>query len=417
MSLMEQSMQHIVSALKSGVVPQYGIEYLCVGREKQLQEISRNMQLIKNGSGTVKVITGAYGTGKTFLMQRIKLEALRNNFIVSSIKINQGFRLNNLQHLYYNIMHNLSILGKGETATNIEDIFNKWITKIQDMSYGQASSEIRKILYNLEKYNASFARAITFYIRARINEDKELAATIASWVSCESNIPYHLKAKFDVIGSIDKTNALDFLKAFIHLIKYVGYDGIVILVDEVELIMNERIDIRSKAFENIRYIIDECSIGELKNTMFIFAATNELLSDTEKGIPSYQALFQRLGNPVDKKNASLSDIRQPILYLPDMSEEDFIQITKNILELYKEVYDINPKISVESISNWALYMYKEVEPEMEKINLRKYIMKVMEVFDIIEQHPDNTLFKAELEKYEKGNAPVFKATLKSRENT
>jgi hypothetical protein len=412
MSLMEQSMQHIVNSLKSGVVPQYGIEYLCVGREEQLQEISRNMQLAKEGSGVVKVISGEYGTGKTFLMQRIKLEALRKNFIVSSIKVNQGFRLNNLQHLYYNIMHNLSVLGKGETATNIEDIFNKWITKIQDLSYGQASSEIKKILYNLEKYNASFARAITFYIRARINEDRELAATIASWVSCESNIPYHLKAKFDVIGNIDKTNALDFLKAFIHLVKYVGYDGIVILVDEIELIMNERVDIRLKAFENIRYIIDECSIGELNNTMFIFAATDELLLDKERGIPSYQALYQRLGNPVDKKNSSLSDIRQPILHLPNLSEEDLVKITKNILELYKEIYDLNPKISVESISNWALCMYKEVEPDMEKINLRKYIMKVMEVFDIIEQHPENTLFKAELEKYEKGNKPVFKAKLK-----
>lgn len=412
MSLTEQSLQHIINALKNGVVPPYGIEYLCVGREKQLEEVTRGLNLAKDGSGVVKVVSGEYGTGKSFFMQRIKLEALRNNYVVSSIKINQGFRFNNLQHLYYNIMHNLSILEKGETATSLEDLFNRWISKIQDMPYGQASSEIKKILHNLEKYNASFARAVTFYIRARINEDKELAGTIASWISGEKNIPYHLKAKFDVIGDIDKINALDFLKAFIHLIKYIGYEGIVILVDEVELIMNERIDIRSKAYENIRYIIDECSIGELKNMLFVFAATNDFLMDTDKGIPSYQALSQRLGNPVDKKNAALSDIRQPILKLPDLGEEDLIKITKNILEIYKEIYKINIDISLESITNWALYMYKEVEPQMTKVNLRKFIMKVVEVFDIIEQHPDTTLLKSELKKIDREGEPSFKAVLK-----
>ncbi len=412
MSLTEQTLQHIINALKNGVVPQYGIEYLCVGREKQLEEISRGFNLAKDGSGVVKFVSGEYGSGKSFFMKRIKLEALRNNFVVSSIKINQGFRFNHLQHLYYNIMHNLSILEKGETATSIEDIFDRWISKIKKMPYGQASCEIKEILYNLEKYNASFARAVTFYIRARINEDKELAGTIASWIASESNIPHQLKAKFEVIGDINKINALDFLKAFIYLVKYMGYEGIVILVDEVELIMNERIDIRSKAYENIRYIIDECSMGELKNTLFVFAATNDLLNDTEKGIPSYQALFQRLGNPVDKNNAALSDIRQPILKLPDLSDEDFIKITKNIFEIYNKIYNIDLKISIESITNWALYMYKEVEPQMKKVNLRKFVMKVVEVFDIIEQHPDITILRSELKKIEKDGVPYFKAALK-----
>ena len=364
MSQIKHSLQHIINALKNGVVPQYGVEYLCVGRDKQLQEIIRGFNLIKENSGVVKIVSGEYGSGKTFFLQRMKLEALRNNFIVSSIKINQGFRLNHLQHLYYNIMHNLSILEDSEMDTSFEDIFDKWITKLQDMPSNMASAEIEKILHALEKYNASFSRAITSYIRARINNDKELSATIASWLTGEENIPYHLKAKFDVIGKVDKINALDFLKAFIKLAKIVGYNGIVILVDELELVMNERVDIRCKAYENIRYIIDECTIGELNHIMFVFTATNDLLSDSEKGIMSYEALYQRLGNPVDKNNSALSDMRQPILRLPRLSDEDFMKITTNMYEIYKEVYNIKPSISIESIMNWALYMYKEVEPDM-----------------------------------------------------
>lgn len=416
-TIMIHSLQHMINALKSGVVPQYGIEYLCVGREKQLEEIHRALELVKENNGIVKVVNGEYGAGKTFFLQRIKLEALRHNFIVASIKVNEGFRLNHLQQLYYTIMHNLSILEKGETETSFEDIFDRWIKKIQDMSHKEASLEIKKILYALEKYNASFTRAITAYIRARINDDHELSSNIASWITGEENIPYQLKTKFDVIGGVDKTNALDFLKAFIKLIRFVGYSGIVILVDELELVMNERIDIRNKAYENIRYLIDECAMGELSNTMVIFAATNELLSNSERGIMSYQALYQRLGNPVDKKNTSLSDIRQPIIRLPNLTNDDMIKITENLLELYKEVYNIQPNISVDSLMNWALYMYREVEPDMKQINLRKFIMKITEVFDIIEQHPENTLLRSELKRQEKDGEIVYKAELKKREVT
>lgn len=415
MSQIKHSLQHIINALKNGVVPQYGVEYLCVGREKQLQEINRGFNLIKDNNSVVKIVSGEYGAGKTFFLQRIKLEALRHNFIVSSIKINQGFRLNHLQHLYYNIMHNLSILEDSETDTNFEDIFDKWIAKLQNMPPNVASSEVEKILHALEKYNASFSRAVTSYMRARIKNDHELSGTISSWITGEENIPYHLKTKFDVIGKVDKINALDFLKAFIKLSKIVGYEGIVILVDELELVMNERVDIRCKAYENIRYIIDECTIGELKNVMFVFTATNDLLTNSEKGIMSYEALYQRLGNPVDKNNSALSDMRQPILRLPKLSEEDLMKVTINMYEVYKEVYKIKPGISIESIMNWALYMYKEVEPQMKEVNLRKFVMKVIEVFDIIEQHPDNTLLKSELRKIEKNGSMAFKAQLtKSR---
>ncbi|NLK72016.1 MAG: DUF2791 family P-loop domain-containing protein, partial [Clostridiales bacterium] len=309
------------------------------------------------------------------------------------------------------IMHNLSLLDKGETETSFEDIFDRWINKVRSMPSENASSEINKILETLEKYNASFARALTYYIRARINDDKEFSGAIASWISGEKNIPSQLKTKFEVIGSVDKVNTMDFLKAFIKLTKFMGLEGLVILIDELELIMNERADIRLKAYENIRYIIDECAIGELRNVMFVFAATDELLTNPEKGTFSYEALYQRLGDPADKKSKVVKDLRQPVISLPKLSEDDMLEITKKILEMHKEVYNTDPGISLESITNWALYMYKDVEPSLslKDVNLRKFIIKVLEILDAIEQNSNISLLRSELKRTDNNGELSFKA--------
>lgn len=301
----------------------------------------------------------------------------------------------------------MSILEKGETQTSFEDLFDKWINKIRTHPNQQASSEIKKILTSLEKYNESFARAMTAYIRARINDDAELASAIASWITGEENVPYHLKVKFDVVGNIDKMNVIDFLKAFIKLVNLLGFTGMIVLVDELELVMNERVDTRQKSYEIIRYFIDDCAMGELKNVMFVFAATNDLLNDSHKGIPSYEALSQRLGNPIDKKNSTLYDMRQPVLRLSKPSFDDYYNITQNVCRIYEELYGLKPKISMESIMNWTLCLYKEKDVELNQLNMRKYVMKLVEVLDIMEQHPHNSIFRTELKRIEKNNDVTF----------
>lgn len=407
MNQMKLPLQQIIKALKSGVAPGMGVEYLCVGRDAEIAELQDSLNFVSQGNGSTKFICGDYGTGKTFLLQRMKLEALRKNFVVSSVKINQGFTFNQLQPIYYHILHNLSILERGETQTSFEDLFDRWIAKIRELPNQQASDEINHMLSSVGKYNESFARAMTAYIRARISGDFQLTAAIASWITGEENIPYQLKAKFNVIGNVDKINAIDFFKAFIKLIHMLGYGGIIVLVDELELVMNERIDIRHKSYEIIRYFIDDCATGELKNVMFVFAATNDLLNDPQKGISSYEALSQRLGDPADQKNSLLLDKRQPVLRLTKPSFDDLSKVTNKIYKIYEELFGLKPQISIESIMNWTLCMYKEKEPEMRGLNIRKYIMKLVEVLDIMEQHPDNAIFRTELKRIEKNNNITF----------
>lgn len=408
MELTVQKARHIINALKSGVVPDCDLELLCVGRDRELREFKRCFDITADNGGTVKFLNGEYGSGKSFLMNVLKQKAVKDDFIVSGIQVNRGFRFNNLEHLYYHVMHNLTLNVTGESVTSFESIFDIWISKLQsNPERSNAALEINSVISSLNTYNMSFARAFLSYIKARINKDRELSDIIASWLMGEKNIPAGLKAKFDVVGSIDRLNSIDFLKAFIKLITLLGYKGLIILIDEIEIILNERVDIRRASYENLRNLIDICCSGQLGNCMFVFAATNDFFENPEKGIKTYEALSQRLGDAIDRSFSSLHDVRQPIIRLQKLNVEELQELTDRVIEIYKMLYGFEPKTSNESIRSWTLISCKKIGSRISELGIREYLTKLIEVLDIMEQHPENRVFTSELKAVKKGGTEVY----------
>lgn len=408
MDITIQSARAIINALKNGVVPDENLELLCVGRAKELQEFSRCFEIVSEGGGTVKFLNGEYGSGKSFLLNVIKQKAVRSNFIVSRIQVDRSFRFNNPEHLYYHIMHNLTLNVTGKAVTSFESIFDLWTSRLQESDDGKtAADEINRVIADLTRYNGTFARAFLAYIKARVGKDRALSDTIASWLMGEKNIPANLKARFEVIGSVDRLNSIDFLKAFIELLKLLGYNGLVVLVDELELITGERVDIRRASYENLRSLIDLCCSGELGGCMFVFAATNEFFENPEKGIRTYEALAQRLGDAIDKSNAAMYDVRQPIIRLQKLSVEEFQELTDRVIDIYKLLYSFEPRTSNESIRSWTFISCKKFGARISELSIREYLTKLVEVLDIMEQHPENKVFSSELKAVRKGDTEIY----------
>lgn len=408
MEVSTKQARHIINTLKSGVVPKEGLELLRIGRDIEIQEINRCMEYTSEGNSVVKFVAGEYGAGKSFFLNSIKQLATADNFIVAKLQIDTGFRFNSLDILYYNLMHNLYSMDSDSEVTSFETLFDKWLQKLQSMeSKNNASAEILEVINALNVYNKSFARAFLSYIKARISEDRELSNAAASWLTGEKNIPAVLKARFETIGNIDKTNSIDFLKAFIKLINLLGYKGLVVIIDELELIMSERSDIRKVSYENLRYIIDACGSSEMPYCMFTFAATNDFFENPERGIKTYEALEQRLGDAIDKYNKGLTDIRQPIMRLHKFNKGQLQTLTDKIVEIYNKAYDLKPSITNESITSWTLLCCKKFGSKLSELTPREYIIKLVEILDIMEQHPENAIFTAELSTVQKGNKEFF----------
>lgn len=400
--------KHIINALKNGVVPREGLELLRIGRDIEIEEIYRCMNYTFEGNSVVKFIAGDYGAGKSFFLNSIKQLATAENFLIAKLQVDNGFRFNSMEVLYYNLMHNLYSMDSDTEVTSFEALFEKWLQKLQSLEdKGKATEELLDVINTLNVYNKSFARAFLSYIKARISGDTELSNSAASWLTGEKNIPAAIKIRFETVGRIDNTNSMDFLKAFVKLINLLGYKGLIILIDELELIMSERSDIRRASYENLRYIIDACGTGEMTNCMFTFAATNDFFENPEKGIKTYEALEQRLGNAIDKYNKGLTDIRQPIIRLRKFNKEQLHMLTEKIVEIYNCAYDLKPSITNESITSWTLLSCKKFGAKLAELTPREYIIKLVEILDIMEQHPKNTIFTTELSTVIKGDKEFF----------
>lgn len=399
----------LINIFKNGIVPEKHLDFILSGREVEIEELSRLFENTKNNIGSVKFLTGPYGSGKTFLLNYAKQMALDLGFVVAKINVDSSFKFYNLEQLYYHMMHNLYVHTTSYNKTTFENIFDLWISKLKSDQYkDKASKEIQYVITEIGKYNKTFARAFLQYIKCKINDNASLAETIVSWLSGETNIPFQLKEQFDVKGQITKANSIDFIKAFNKLITLLGYNGMIIMIDEMDYILSERSDIRDKSYYNLRHLIDLTVSGQIPHTCFIFSGGINLF-ESDKGIRSYEALSQRLGEAINVKSNALYDIRQPIMYLKRIDFEVYTELSEKLTYLYKKVFNLQLNISINSLKNWVFLTYKQDGKEYYDLTIREFITKYIEIMDIIHQNPGNHIFNTELTCIPQKDTLIFKS--------
>jgi len=53
----------LINALKGGVVPRVGLEYITVGRAREIAAILHDIDMIADGGASFRFIVGKYGSG------------------------------------------------------------------------------------------------------------------------------------------------------------------------------------------------------------------------------------------------------------------------------------------------------------------------------------------------------------------
>ncbi|WP_460200611.1 BREX system ATP-binding domain-containing protein [Scytonema sp. NUACC21] len=90
MAISERDIEHIFERLRSGVVPERGLEAFAVGIDRQRTEIHRQFQLAANGEGVFKFLRGGYGCGKTFMSRLAILDAQAQGFATSFVVVSDN---------------------------------------------------------------------------------------------------------------------------------------------------------------------------------------------------------------------------------------------------------------------------------------------------------------------------------------
>lgn len=394
---MKDQTPKILNALRMGVIPDTVLDELIVGRTQEMEELTNLLEGIKNdGFSAVKFIKGEYGTGKSFMLNYLKQKAISEGFVVASLSITGGFNFSKFDSLYTEIMSNLEIKSEHlSRGTSFEDIFENWLKSIKkDNAANSASRDIYSVIATLNDYNNAFAMVLLTYIRAKINNDYELSNIAASWIKGDKNVSYELKKRLNVKGSVDIENAINVFRGFISLLTLIGYSGIMVFVDELEMVMGNRVDTRLKTYANIRYIMDACGTGELEKCGFVFAGTKELFMNEEKGFKSYDALNQRIGSTIPGGKGHTANLRQPVIELKAFDQVDYFKITEKIMAIHGSHYHYRAPVDVTTIYNLVMIECSKIDKEVTTV--RNYSKKLLEILDLIEQNPDLPIFKTKV---------------------
>ncbi|MGB9937856.1 MAG: BREX system ATP-binding domain-containing protein [Methanobacterium sp.] len=384
--------EDIIHALREGNVPPKGTSEICVGRELEIEEMKHLFEKIKSGKSATKFLEGDYGGGKSFFLKIIEEIAFKDNFVVSKITITRDIPFYKFEEVYKNIVQTL----RCKTGTSLEHIIERWLTGLRMVAMEETDDEDRQnaivrenMVQDLEetrKYANSFAVAIEKYFDALVSGDIETASYAQAWLRGDSNIPFVVKKKFGVKGDVTKENAFTFLEALSAFLRSLGYSGLLILVDEIEYIRSLQMSkLRDGAYDYIRFIFDECNIGNFESTLFVFAGTNNFFEDQKRGVPSYQALYDRIKDALDTDH---KDLRKPIMRLEGFKKDELKELGVKIVEMHAKVYNwdadsrINPIIDelVDIHENNAILTEGKTTP-------REFVRTFLSVLDTIEQNP------------------------------
>jgi hypothetical protein len=92
-----------------------------------------------------------------------------------------------------------------------------------------------------------------------------------------------------------ESNAFGMLRSLLQTVVHLGQPGTVLLFDEMDRTLSLGRRRTRELGDNLRQIIDLCSLSELPATMFLYAVPPEFLTQV---VPEYPALQQRLQAPV-----------------------------------------------------------------------------------------------------------------------
>ena len=72
----------LINSLTAGVVPRIGLRHIAVGRHGEVNAFLQDLATIEDGGAAFRFVCGQYGSGKSFLLQTIRNNAMERSFVV-----------------------------------------------------------------------------------------------------------------------------------------------------------------------------------------------------------------------------------------------------------------------------------------------------------------------------------------------
>ncbi len=417
----------LINALKGGVVPRAGLEYITVGRTQEIAAILHDIEMIEEGGASFRFIVGKYGSGKSFLLQTIRNYATAKGFAVVDADLSPERRFAGTKGqglaTYKELIKNLSTKSKPDGGA-LPLILEKWISGIQmsvrtrlpaeekenvrsreksaagDMAEADSSAEfdreVERQIYavagSLEGMvnGFEFAKAVVLYWKAYREDDAALKSNVLRWFRGEYPTRKEAKADLGINFIVTDETWYDFLKIFAAFLVGAGYKGMLVIIDELVNIFKIPNSItRANNYEKILTMYNDVLQGKAQHIGFLMGGTPQCIEDKYKGVFSYEALRSRLAEG-HFATADVKDMSAPIIRLQMLTQEEMYILVEKLQNIHAQLYNYTPALAQEDLVYFLTVEYNRVGAETH-ITPREIIRDFIELINILHQNPQKTV--------------------------
>jgi hypothetical protein len=391
-----RDIEHIFERLRSGVVPERGLEAFAVGIDRSRDEIGRQLDLAGNNEGVFKFLRGGYGCGKTFMARLALLDAQAKGFATSFVVVSDNdLHFHRFDDVYRKVVQELATDRCDRGALGF--IIDRWIARIEDATIdGGANPEAEdfdaQVQQRLEEDLASLtggkapedmARVLRAMFALKQQNKFAEASALLSWLSGSENVAASSKRIAGIKGDIGSKEAMDYLQGILAITKAAGYKGLVIVIDEAETMLRMKSDIRAKSLNGIRQICD--AADRYPGLFWVFTGTPEFF-DTNRGVAGLAPLHDRLKLI---KTGNFANPRQPQLVLTPFDRDRLKDVALKLRELYptKQRKQLNKKVTPEFID---LLVAKVSEGFGGDVGIvpRQFLRQLVNILDLAATEPE-----------------------------
>lgn len=397
----------VINSLKGGVVPRVGLSYIAVGREKEIDALLRDINIISEGGASFRFIMGKYGSGKSFLLQTVRNYAMDRNFVVADADLSPERRLQGTRGqglaTYKELIRNISTKTRPEGGA-LTLILDRWISSVMsetaadgiDADSPEFAKAVEKKIYEVVNslsdmvHGFDFSRILTLYYKSYINGDDETKAKVVKWFRGEYNTKTEAKSELGVNIIITDDDWYEYIKLFALFLKKAGYSGFLVLIDELVNIYKIPNSItRQYNYEKILTMYNDTLQGKAQYLGFIMSGTPQCIEDTRRGIYSYEALRSRLSQGKFSGENGV-DMLSPVIKLSPLTNEEMLVLTEKLAEIHASLFDYERSVTQQELITFIKIEYGRIGASS-NITPREIIRDFIEILNIVYQNPEKTV--------------------------
>lgn len=338
--------REVIDSLRRGTVPANGLDLLAVGLDRFSTALDSELAAASGGSTVFKAVRGEYGSGKTFFTRHLAERALRLGWATAEVQISETETpLHRLETVYRRITESLRTATVQPSA--FRSVLDGWLFTLEsdateadpallNASDAELSDAVDRLLEArlaaVSSKTPAFAQALRAYRAASLSGDVATADGLAAWIGGQPHVAASAKRSAGLRGDLDHFGAMAFLQGLLTVLKDAGHPGLLVVLDEVETLQRVRSDVRDKALNALRQLIDEVDSGRYPGLYLLITGTPAFF-EGPSGLARLPPLAQRLHADFTT-DARFDNPRAVQVRLPGFSRESLLELGAKVRNLF-----------------------------------------------------------------------------------